>query len=88
MMYILGEDKNAIIQITSALGESFYIKDATFTLTQDGVISLSGPCQIDRQRQLLYAQLAPAAPGRYQLEFTYLIGTETFKVRYEVIVRC
>lgn len=88
MNYLLGEDKKAIIRISSELGEPFYIKDASYKLLCDDKVVLDGTCQIDRQRQLLYAQLAPADPGQYKLEFTYMIGTETFKVRYGVIVRC
>ena len=88
MNYLLGEDKKAIIGLAANLVSLFYIKDASYKLLCDDKVVLDGPCQIDRQRQLLYAQLAPADPGQYKHEFTYLIGTETFKVRYGVIVRC
>lgn len=88
MNYIVGEKKNAMIRIVSETDEPFYIKEASFKLSRDGVEVLSDPCKIDRQHQILYAYLAPADPGFYQLEFTYMIGTETFKVRYGVIVRC
>ena len=77
-----------MIQIKSVTGEPFYIKEAYFELSRDGVVVLSDVCKIDRQKQILYAYLAPAEPGKYQLEYTYTIGIEDIKERFGVIVRC
>ena len=88
MNYVIGEKKYAGIRIKSVTGEPFYIKEASFELSRDGVVVLSDICQIDRQKQILYAYLAPTIPGSYQLEYTYVIGIEEIKARYGVIVRC
>lgn len=88
MNYIIGEKKYAGIRIKIVTGEPFYIKEASFELSRDGVVVLSDACKIDRQKQILYAYLAPADPGKYQLEYTYVIGIEEIKARYGVIVRC
>lgn len=88
MMYILGEDKIARIQVSSQTGDPFYIKEAWYDLKLDGTSIDSGECNIDHQKQIIYAQLAPKLPGAYQLEVTYHIGPETFKNRFGVIAKC
>ena len=88
MKYIIGEKKYARIRIKSITGEPFYIKEASFELSRDGVVVLRDACKIDRQKQILYAYLAPTVPGSYQLEFTYTIGIEDIKARFGVTVKC
>ena len=57
MKYIIGEKKYARIRIKSITGEPFYIKEASFELSRDGVVVLRDACKIDRQKQILYAYL-------------------------------
>lgn len=86
--YILGEDKIVRLQILSTTDSLFVIKSANYKLTLNGEIVLEGFCSIDTTSNIISCQLAPAVPGSYQLDVTYIIGAETFIHRCGVIVTC
>ena len=77
--FIKGEKKYIQILISSKKKEPIIITSATYTLTRNNEVVISGDCEI--KDSTLLVLLDPVSIGSYQLEVTYTIPPETRKVR-------
>lgn len=77
--FIKGEKKNIQFLISSKTKQPIIITDATYTLTRNNEVIVSGNC--DMNGSILSVLLELMNVGSYQLEVTYTIPPETRKVR-------
>ena len=82
--FIKGEKKYIQVLISSKKREPIIITSATYTLTRNNEVVISGDCDIEDSTLLVL--LDPVNVGSYQLEVTYTIPPETRKVRCMVDV--
>lgn len=83
--FILGEDKKVKLKIINTSDEIFRVREATFDLLKDGIITQSGNCTIEND-VVLSVQLKPTETGTYTLIYTFGIADETFKKKVTVCV--
>ncbi len=82
--FILGEKRRVWLEISSADGAAFVIRNATFELVKYGEVTAEGECEINEH--IVIATIQPAARGEYDLIFSYEIAGEIIKEKVVVSV--
>ncbi|MHB1154630.1 MAG: hypothetical protein ACYCWE_22375 [Eubacteriales bacterium] len=82
--FILGEEKYIDFQVRSSITQTVVITSATYTLSKNGIVNISGVCIINGNK--LSVLLEPPELGVYLLEITYIIAEEKRKVRVSLSV--
>ncbi len=82
--FILGEEKYIDFQVRSSITQTVVISSATYTLSKNGIIDISGVCIINGSK--ISVLLEPPELGVYLLEITYIIAEEKRKVRVSLSV--
>lgn len=77
--FIKGEKKYVQFLVSSKKKEPVIITDASFVLTRNEEVVLSGECEVEDSTILVF--LEAVSMGSYMLEVTYTIPPETRKAR-------
>lgn len=87
MFWYVGETRYASSVVSSLIGASFVIDSATYSIidTSDDSVVASGVANVNSHT--IYILWTPAEVGTFVVDFSYIIGVETFSSRQVIDIR-